>query len=200
MTGAAILSLVAALVAGAACAASILTTRRRVVILALLVQFAGTAVLLSAIPLALALAYAAVGLSVTAILAVTPQPEVNEEATEPSGVPSGLVFRTVSVLLVSLAAGALGMQVLGGTQGIAPGQSLGGGLLFGLGLLHIGLSEEPLHVGAGLVAVLGGFQIGYASVEPSVALHALLIAMPVLIAVVGAYLSLLTPAAPERRP
>lgn len=199
MNAEAIASLAAALAAGAACATSILATPRRVVILALLVQFAGTAVLLSAIPLALAIAYAAVGLSVAAILAVTPAPETGLEATGPSGVPSGLVFRTVSVLLVSLAAGALGFQVLGGTQGIAPGQALGAGLLFGLGLLHLGLSEEPLHVGAGLMAVLGGFEVGYASVEPSVALHALLIAMPVLIAIVVAYLSLLTAEAPERR-
>jgi hypothetical protein len=200
VNAAATISLAGALAAGAACAASILATRRRAVILALLVQFAGTAVLLSAIPLALAVAYAAVGLSVAAILAVTPAPEAGIEAATPSGVPSGLVFRTVSVLLVSLAAGALGLQVLSGTPGITPGQAIGAGLLFGLGLLHVGLSEEPLHVGAGLVAVLGGFEIGYASVEPSVALHALLIAMPVLIAVVVAYLSLLTAAAPERRP
>lgn len=200
MNGAAIASLVAALAAGAACAISILATPRRVVILALLVQFAGTAVLLSAIPLALAIAYAAVGLSAAAILAVTPGPEADLEATGLSGVPSGLVFRTVSVLLVGLAAGALGLQVLSGTQGIAPGQALGAGLLFGLGLLHVGLSEEPLHVGAGLMAVLGGFEVGYASVEPSVALHALLIAMPVLIAIVVAYLSVLTGEVPERRP
>jgi len=200
MSAAATVSLAAALAAGAACAASILATRRQAVILALLVQFAGTALLFSAVPLALAIAYAAVGLSVAAILAITPEPEAGIEAAAPSGVPSGLVFRTVSVLLVSLAAGALGLQVLGGTQGIEPGQALGAGVLFGLGLLHVGLSEEPLHVGAGLVAMLGGFEIGYASLEPSVALHALLIAMPVLIAVVVAYLSLLAPAAPERRP
>jgi hypothetical protein len=194
-----IATLAAALAGGAACATSILATHRRVEILALLVQFAGTAVLLLGIPLAMAIAYAAVGLSVTAILAVTPKPEGSGEAGEASGLPSGLVFRTVSVLLVSLAAGALGLGVLGDLPGITPGQSLGAGLLFGLGLLHVGLSEEPLHVGAGLVAMLGGFQIGYAAVEPSVALHALLIAMPVLIAVVVAYLSLLTPAAPESR-
>ena len=200
MSAEAAVSMVAALAAGGACAASILVTRRQAVILALLLQFAGTAVLLSAVPIALAVAYAAVGLSVAAILAVTPGPQAGIEAASPSGVPSGLVFRTVSVLLMSLAAGALGLQALGGVQGMLPGQALGSGLLLGLGLLHVGLSEEPLHVGAGLVAMLGGFEIGYASVEPSVALHALLIAMPVLIAVVVAYLSLLTPAAPERRP
>lgn len=195
-----VVTLISALVAGAGCAASILAARRRALIVGLLAQFAGTAMLLTAIPPALTIAYAAVGLSVTAILMVTPQPEGSGEVAEASGVPSGLVFRTVSILLVSLAAGALGLRVLGEVQPSATGQSLGAGLLFGLGLLHIGLSEEPLHVGAGLMAVLGGFQIGYAAVEPSVALHALLIALPVLIAVVVAYLSLLPAAAPVQRP
>jgi len=47
--------------------------------------------------------------------------------------------------------------------------------------------------------MLGGFQIGYARVEPSVALHGLLIALPLLIAIVVAYLITLSPASPESR-
>lgn len=188
-----------ALAAGAACAAGILVARRRQVVLALLFQFAATAFLLSPIPVALAVAYAAVGGCVVAILAVTPEPGSATAPSAPGAVPSGLAFRLVSVLLVGLAAGALGMEVLGEVEALGPGQALGAGLLVGLGLLHVGLSEEPVRVGAGLMAMLGGFQAGYAGVEPSVALHALLVGMPLLIALVVAYLSLLPSESAEGR-
>lgn len=194
-----VLDLLSGLAAGAACAAAILVVQRRAVVLALLFQFAATAFLLTPIPVALALAYAAVGGCVVAILAVTPESGSPASPSAQGAVPSGLAFRLVSVLLVGLAAGALGLQVLGELQAVGPGQALGAGLLFGLGLLHVGLSEEPVRVGAGLMAMLGGFQAGYAAVEPSVALHALLIGMPLLIALVVAYLSLLPPASAEER-
>jgi hypothetical protein len=71
---------------------------------------------------------------------------------------------------------------------VLPGVPIGAGLLTGLGLLQVGLSEEPLRVGAGLMAVVGGFEIGYATVETAIALHGLIIGIPLLIALVVAYL------------
>jgi hypothetical protein len=69
----------------------------------------------------------------------------------------------------------------------SPGVADGAGLLLGLGLLQVGLSEEPLRVGAGLMAMIGGFEIGYTTVEAAIALHGLIIGVPVLIALVVAY-------------
>jgi len=194
-----VISIVAAVLAGVACAAAILLPRRGVVIPALFVQFGCAATLLSSLPVALAIAYAAVGACVCGILAVTKCREEPADASQAVVVPSGLTFRLVAVLLVGLASAALSRQVLGTQEGAGLGESLGAGLLFGLGLLHLGLSEEPLRVGAGLLSMLGGFQIGYARVEPSVALHGLLIALPLLIALVVAYLITLSPASPESR-
>jgi len=156
--------------------------------------------LLTSLPMALATAYAAVGACVCGILGVTVGGAEPVEGPAAVVVPSGLTFRLAAVLLVGLASAALSRQILGAQVGMGMGGSLGAGLLFGLGLLHVGLSEEPLRVGAGLLSMLGGFEIGYASVEPSVALHGLLIALPLLIALVVAYLITLSPARPESRP
>lgn len=192
--------ILAAVLAGVACATAILVPRRGVVIPALLLQFVCTAMLLTPLPAALAIAYAAVGACVCGILGVTVGGAEPVEGPAAVVVPSGLAFRLAAVLLVGLASAALSHQILGAQTGLGMGGSLGAGLLFGLGLLHVGLSEEPLRVGAGLLSMLGGFEVGYASVEPSVALHGLLIALPLLIALVVAYLITLAPAGPESRP
>jgi hypothetical protein len=60
----------------------------------------------------------------------------------------------------------------------------------GLGLLQIGITEEPLRVGAGLLTLLSGFEIAYSSIEPSLAVVALLAAVHLGIALVVSYLLL----------
>lgn len=199
MSAQGIFGILAATLAGVACMAAILVPRRGILIPALLVQFVCTATLLSSLPVALAIGYAAVGACVCGILGLTKAGGEPAQASAAMDVPSGLTFRLVAVLLVGLASAALSRQLLGTREGMGLGEPLGAGLLFGLGLLHVGLSEEPLRVGAGLFSMLAGFQIGYALVEPSVALHGLLIALPLIIALVVAYLITLSPTRPESR-
>jgi hypothetical protein len=43
-----------------------------------------------------------------------------------------------------------------------------------LGLLHLGISEEPIRVGIGILTIMAGFEISYSAVEPSLAVIALL--------------------------
>ena len=192
--------LLIAWVAGAACGASVLVPRRRVVIPALFIQFVCAAILFSSLPTALVFAYFVVGICVCGILAVTPAGPGAVERFPPTGVPSGTVFRLVAVLLVGLASVALARSVMGSALGVAPGVPDGAGLLIGLGLLQVGLSEEPLRVGAGLMAMIGGFEIGYTTVETAIALHGLIIGVPVLIALVVAYLLVLSPASGDATP
>jgi hypothetical protein len=186
--------LLAAWVAGGACAAAVIVPRRRVVIPALFIQFTCAAVLFSSLPAALVFAYAVVGACVCGILAVTPAGADAADDSRPAGVPSGMSFRLVAVLLVGLASVALARSLMGSSDGTAAGVADGAGLLVGLGLLQVGLSEEPLRVGAGLMAMIGGFEIGYTTVETAIALHGLIIGVPVLIALVVAYLLVLSPA------
>jgi len=192
--------LLAAWVAGGACAAAVIVPRRRVVIPALFIQFTSAAVLFSSLPVALVFAYAVVGACVCSILAVTPAGAGAADDPRQAGIPSGVSFRVVAVLLVGLASVAMARGLMGSSLPDSPGVADGAGLLVGLGLLQVGLSEEPLRVGAGLMAMIGGFEIGYTTVETAIALHGLIIGVPVLIALAVAYLLVSSPARDDSSP
>ena len=66
--------------------------------------------------------------------------------------------------------------------------TLGAMLLLSLGLLHLGISEEPFRVGMGLLTALAGFEILYVAVEPSLAVLALMAAVHIGIAIIVSYL------------
>ena len=70
-------------------------------------------------------------------------------------------------------------------------------LLTGLGLLLIGLSEEPMQVGLGLLTFLSGFDLFYVALEPSLAVAGLLGTASFLIALATAYLRTVQIAAGE---
>ena len=182
------ISILLALAAGGACAAAILVSRRGVLIAGLLVQFVCAALLFSSLPMALVVAYCIVGACVCGILAVTLAGEEALGESRQVGIPSGMWFRVVAVLLVALASISLARAAIGSGDAVAPGAPIGAGLLMGLGLLQVGLSEEPLRVGSGLMSIIGGFEIGYTTVVTAIALHGLIIAIPLLIALVVAYL------------
>jgi len=64
----------------------------------------------------------------------------------------------------------------------------GGLLLIGMGLLHLGITSYELRVVIGLMTVLSGFEILYATVEGSVLVAALLAVINLGLALVGSYL------------
>jgi hypothetical protein len=64
----------------------------------------------------------------------------------------------------------------------------GGLLLIGMGLLHLGITARVLRVAIGLLTVLSGFEIIYATVEGSVLVAALLAVINLGLALVGSYL------------
>jgi hypothetical protein len=183
------ISLFVAFAAGAACAASVIASRRRVILPALLVQFACAALLLSALPKPLVLAYGIVGVCVCGILAVTSTGDGATEEARQGAIPSGMAFRVVAVLLVGVASISLARAAIPTADSAALGIPIGAGLLMGLGLLEVGLSEEPLKVGTALISIVGGFQIAYSTVETAIALHGLIIGLPLLIALVVSYLT-----------
>jgi hypothetical protein len=63
-------------------------------------------------------------------------------------------------------------------------------LLIGMGLLHLGITARILPVTMGLMTVLAGFEVLYASVEGSVLVAALLAVINLGLALVGSYLML----------
>jgi hypothetical protein len=61
-------------------------------------------------------------------------------------------------------------------------------ILIGIGLLHLGMTTRPVKVIIGLLTVLAGFEVFYASVENSVLVAGLLAMVTIGLAAVGAYL------------
>jgi hypothetical protein len=64
----------------------------------------------------------------------------------------------------------------------------GGLLLVGMGLLHLGVTDHILRVTIGLMTVLAGFEVLYATVEGSILVAALLALINLGLALAGSYL------------
>lgn len=102
--------------------------------------------------------------------------------------PAGHAFRWIAVLLVALVSIAVGKDGWEVIPSLAPDAALGAMVLFALGALQLGITEDTLRVGAGILTVLCGFEAAYAAVEPSLAVVALLASVHVGIALVISYL------------
>ena len=61
-------------------------------------------------------------------------------------------------------------------------------ILFGLGMLHLGMTAHPFRVSIGLLTVLSGFETLYAAIESSVLVAAMLSVVNLGLALVGAYM------------
>jgi hypothetical protein len=68
-------------------------------------------------------------------------------------------------------------------------QVFGGLVLIGLGLIHLGLTAQPTRIILGLLTVLAGFEIFYATMETSLLVNALLAVNTLGLALTGAYLN-----------
>jgi hypothetical protein len=143
-----------------------------------------------AIPLEIAIVKLVAGMMVCAILALSvvhAGPEA--QGLIGGGLPSGMVFRVIAVLLV--VATAWGLSERGWVslpQSMNRAAILGSMVLLSLGLLHLGVSEDPFRVGLGLITALAGFEILYAAIEPSLAMLALLAAVHIGISIIVSYL------------
>lgn len=163
----------------------------RRVSLALLAGMYLFAALLAALtqPVLLAAARLGAGLMACAILWVTLN-SLGWWRSQPAGegaLPSGLAFRAITTLMVFLAAVGLGLRAGGPLEVVPAERALGALLLIALGLLHLGISEDPFRVGLGLLTALAGFELGYSALEPSLAVGALLASVHLGLALVVSY-------------
>ena len=113
-------------------------------------------------------------------------PNVDDESE--SSWPEGHLFRILAAALILL-------TVLPATPAITDilpsneyASVAGGLLLIGMGLLHLGMTTEPLRVIVGILTILTGFEIIYAIVEASTLVTALLVIITLGLALVGSYL------------
>ena len=114
-------------------------------------------------------------------------------------VPTGLPFRVMATLMVVVVATYIAAQpslILPGLEAL-PTINAASYLLMALGLLTLGLTEEPINAGMGLLTLLIGFELFYAALEPALAVVALLAGVQFGIAFAVSYLAMLQHSAPE---
>ena len=160
----------------------------RVSIAALAVQYFGVFVLVViSWPLEMAIVKLVTGWMVCAVLALA-KAGSSESIIEEQGTVMNVLFRLLAAGLVGLVVASTVPRILVWVPEITIEQLLGGWVLIGLGLLHLGLTSSALRATLGLLTVLAGFEILYAAVETSVLVAGLLAAVSLGLALAGAYL------------
>lgn len=169
---------------------SLLITRNwRISIILLAVQYLAMFILLLLrLPVGLATVKVVAGWMSSAILGMTRSGLTGEGVDEEGIWPRGRLFRLFM-------AGVVGILVAGATPAVeslmanAGYAVIGGGLmLIAMGLLHLGITSQVLRVTLGLMTVLTGFEILYATVESSALVTGLLAVITLGLALVGSYL------------
>jgi len=175
----------------------------RLSLAALAAQYLCAAVLIAQIVLwQVAAVKLLVGMLVVAILLITGlQVYFGRRAgTRTLAFPTGFPFRVLAAAMVAVAAWYTANQpnyLLPGLQA-APALNVAAFVLTALALLNLGLTEEPVNAGAGLLTLLTGFGLFYAAVEPSLAIVALLAAVEFGVALAVSYLALVQYTALEK--
>lgn len=143
--------------------------------------------LLSHLPLGMASVKVVAGWMACAILGMT-RSDLTEILEDEGLWPRGRLFRLFAAALVGIiVAGAVpGVDAIMADAGLPV--TSGALMLIGMGLLHLGITSQILRVTQGLMTVIAGFEILYATVEGSVLVAALLAAITLGLALVGAYL------------
>jgi hypothetical protein len=158
-------------------------------IILLAVQYLGMFVLmLQHWPLGMASVKVVAGWMSAAILGMTHSGLSAEELGGESIWPRGRLFRLFAAAIILLIVLVITPKVDNIMADAGYPVTSGGLLLIGMGLLHLGITTRVLPVTVGLVTVLAGFEILYASVEGSVLVAALLAAINLGLALVGSYL------------
>ncbi len=104
--------------------------------------------------------------------------------------PSGIFFRLLIAGVVGILVVSNASKVQSLIPNILPAQAYGGLILILMGLLHLGLTLQPVRVVFGLLTVFSGFEIFYAAMEVSTLVAGLLAVVTLGLALAGAYLLL----------
>jgi hypothetical protein len=168
-------------------------------------QYALSALLLAQIVVVqVALVKALVGLLVVGIFVITGR-EANFGRLARSAPPharfefaTNFPFRLLALVMGVVVAWYAALQPGLAPRNIPLAVTLASYALMVLGLLNLGLTEEPMNAGVGLLTTLIGFEMLYAVFEQSLAVAALLAAVEFGVALAVSYLALLRHAARER--
>jgi hypothetical protein len=174
----------------AATSLAILASHRwRWCLFALALQYVGVFALVTlSWPFALALVKVVAGWMAGLVLYIAVLNSSDTWLVEERTQPGSALFRMLAAGLVALVVASIAPRVARWMPGVEMEQVWGGLLLIGIGLLHLGLTAQPLRVVLGLLTVLSGFEILYAAVESATLVAGLLAGVNLGLALVGAYL------------
>ena len=141
-------------------------------------------------PIGMASVKVVAGWMAAAILGMTRSGLANEDSHAESFWPRGRLFRLFAAAIILLIVAVVTPSVDNIMADAGFPVTNGSLLLIGMGLLHLGITARILPVTIGLMTVLAGFEILYASVEGSVLVAALLAVINLGLALVGSYLML----------
>jgi hypothetical protein len=134
-------------------------------------------------PVELAIVKLVVGWVTGAVLGASQLPETAKEG----GSRSSQIFRSLAAIFVFILTFTT-YPFLATWINTRPEILQGGLILIGMGLLQLGMTTNSLRVILGLLTVLSGFEIIYASVENSVLVTGMLAVVTLGLALVGSYL------------
>jgi hypothetical protein len=140
-------------------------------------------------PLGMASVKVVAGWMSAAILGMTRSGLPREAKTEKQSVlPRGRMFRlfAAGIVVMVVATATPRVDAVMANAGFAV--TSGSLLLVGMGLLHLGVTDQILRVTIGLMTVLAGFEVLYATVEGSILVAALLALINLGLALAGSYL------------
>jgi len=140
-------------------------------------------------PLGMASVKVVAGWMSAAILGMTRSGLPREDKNEKQSVlPHGRMFRlfAAGIVVMVVATATPRVDAVMANAGFAV--TSGGLLLIGMGLLHLGVTDHILRVTIGLMTVLAGFEVLYATVENSILVAALLALINLGLALAGSYL------------
>jgi hypothetical protein len=159
----------------------------RITIIALALQYLGIFLLVVlSWPLELAIVKLVAGWMASAVLGLTWANTTTND--QPTHTISTILFRLLAAILVVLVAVSVSPGLAFWLKDITVVQAYSSLILMILGLIQLGLSSRPIRIIIGLLTVLGGFDILYASLVTSVLVAGLLAVVNLGLALLGAFL------------
>jgi hypothetical protein len=179
------LSLIPVLMLALSSLGLIVSRNWRWIIVSLLIQYMGVFWIISYLwPVGLAIVKLIVGWMAAAVLGAS-RSTSDLEDDDFSGL-SGRIFRALAAVLVWVLVFSIAEPMQYWIPATLPVLQAGL-MLFGMGLLHLGMTTNPLRVVVGLLTVVAGFEILYASIETSILLTGLMGVVNLGLALVGSY-------------
>ncbi len=143
--------------------------------------------ILTSWPLTMSAAKLVTGWMAVAALAMT-QIGLPEETQPETSWPQGRLFRLFAASLVLIATVQVTHDVQLWLPNAGPQIVWGALVLIGMGLLHLGITVQPMRVIMGLLTTLAGFEILFATLDTSILVAGLLSAITLGLALTGSYL------------